>query len=248
MVSAWAETNCLVLGQVATQEKSNEITAIPKLLETLYLQGCIVTIDAGGCQRKNASQIREQKGDYLLALKGNQSKLHEEVVAFFKMAASEGFQEFHSKYHEETDGGHGRVEIRRYWLVSDMGWLSCRGCWRDINFFGMVEAERHIGGKRSREKRFYISSMEADVKKFAKAVRGHWGIENRLHWCLDMAFDEDRCRVRKRHAPQNLAVVRHLVLNLLKQEKTCKRGIKTKRKMAGWSGDYLLKILNTVIN
>jgi len=246
MVSAWAKDNSLVLGQTVADEKSNEITAIPELLRTLALKGCIVTIDAAGCQKNIAAQIRDQGADYVLALKGNQSSLSAAVVDFFKMAAEEGFGEYSYEYFEETDAGHGRVEVRRQWVVENLDWLEMRGQWKDLRFIGMVEAERHIGEKTSREKRFYISSMEPNAKKFAEATRGHWSIECGLHWCLDIAFDEDRSRARKGHAAANMAVLRHVTLNFLKQEKTCKRGIKTKRKMAGWSAEYLLKVLCTI--
>ena len=245
MVSAWAESNKMVLGQVKTDEKSNEITAIPILLKALELRGCIVTIDAAGCQKKIAQQIRNQGADYVLALKGNQSNLHQDVADFFEMAGTAAFKDYQHAYFEEVDGGHGRVETRKYWIASDLTWLDNREQWCDLNLIGMVESERYQNGHVSKERRFFISSLSPDVETFARAVRDHWGIENKLHWCLDVSFAEDKSRVRKGYGAQNLAVVRHITTNLLKQETSKKtRSLKTKRKMASWSSDYLIKVLN----
>lgn len=245
MVSAWAESNRLVLGQVKTDEKSNEITAIPELLRTLEVSGCIVTIDAAGCQKKIAQQIRSQGADYVLALKGNHSTLHEDVAEFFKMVGTKDFKEYQHDQFEEVSGGHGRVETRKYWIVWDLEWLENRDQWADLKMIGMVESERWKDGHTSKERRFFVSSLPPNVRAFAKAVRGHWGIENKLHWCLDVSFEEDKSRVRKGRSAQNLAVVRHIATNLLKQETSKKkRSIRTKRKLCSWSGDYLLKILN----
>jgi predicted transposase YbfD/YdcC len=244
MVSAWANANKLVLGQVKTEEKSNEITAIPKLLKLLELKGCIVTIDAMGTQKKIANQIVDQGADYVLSLKGNQELFAKEVKEFFEDAQKDNFKETAYSYTEEVGKGHGRIERRRYWLSSEVEWFAERKKWKGLRSFGMVESEREIGENRSVERRFYISSLSGDdVESFAKASRSHWGIENKLHWVLDVAFREDDCRVRKDNAAQNFAMLRHVALNLLKQENSVRIGIKAKRLKAGWNEDYLLKIL-----
>lgn len=244
MVSAWAVGNGIVLGQVKTSEKSNEITAIPKLLEVLELEGCIVTIDAMGCQRDIAAKIIDKKADYVLSLKGNQGNLHDNIALFFDYAATNDFSGIDYDYYEASDGGHGRVEVRRHWTVSDLDWLDGKDRWKDLTTIVMVERERHIKDEISKETTYYISSMGRDAQRLAGAIRGHWGIENGLHWVLDIAFQEDGSRVRKDHGAENLAVLRHITLNLIKQEKTCKAGVKTKRLKAGWDNRYLEKILD----
>ena len=245
MVSAWACANRLVLGQVKTDEKSNEITAIPELLRMLELAGCIVTIDAMGCQTAIADQIIAQGGDYVLALKGNQSSLHDAVQAFFADPALPKDPDITVHTHQTTDGDHGRVEIRRYRCTADIDWLAEKGRWTKLCSICAVESERHIGEQIHREVRHFIASIPADPKLWALATRGHWGIENDLHWRLDVAFREDESRVRKGHADENLAVLRHLALNLLTQETSNKRGTQTKRRRAGWDDAYRLKVLTT---
>lgn len=245
MVSAWACANRLVLGQMKTDEKSNEITAIPELLRLLELQGCIVTIDAMGCQTAIAEQIVAQGGDYVLALKGNQSCLHDDVQSFFADPQLPHDADITVSTHETTDGDHGRVEIRRYRCTSELAWLDETGRWAGLHSVCAVESERHIGDEVSREVGHFIGSIPADPKLWAAAARGHWGIENELHWKLDVAFREDESRIRKGHADQNFAVLRHMALNLLTQEKSLKRGTQTKRRRAGWDDKYRLKVLTS---
>ncbi len=243
MVSAWASQNRVVLGQIKTDEKSNEITAIPELLKVLDVKGCIVTIDAMGCQKEIAKQIVKQEGDYVLALKGNQGNLLKDVEHFFTEADKNSYVGIPIDYYETKDVNHGRIEFRRHWTTDKTDEIDKKETWEGLNIIGMVESERHVKGEITIEHRYYISSIENDAKCFAEAVRAHWGIENSVHWVLDMAFREDESRVRKKYAPENLSVVRHIALNLLRQEKTAKVGIKNKRLMAGWNNDYLCNVL-----
>ena len=247
MVSAWAVANGLVLGQVKVDDKSNEITAIPELLSFLELAGCIVTIDAIGTQVAIAAQIIDQQADYVLALKGNQGVIHEAVVVLFDDALSNNFSRLKHDFIQTVDGNHGRLEIRRHWITSDIGWLpqvTGKPLWPGLRSIGMVRVQRRIGEQTTESTRYYLSSLEANAATFADAVRSHWRIENSLHWVLDIAFREDECRIRKDHAPQNFAVLRHIALNLLRQEKTAKVGVKAKRLKAAWNNDYLLKVLS----
>lgn len=242
MVSAWACTNNLVLGQLKTEDKSNEITAIPELLKILAIEGCIVTIDAMGCQKKIAETIVDTGADYILALKGNQGDFHDDVAYFFKdHLENSTFTDV--DFHEMTDGGHGRVEVRRHWTSSAVRQIPGSELWKNIKTMCMVERERHIGDKISTEKCYYISSLETNAERFAHMVRSHWGIENSLHWVLDISFREDECRIRKDNAPENLAILRHVVLNLLKTETSLKKSIRAKRLRAGWDDQYLQKVL-----
>lgn len=244
IVSAWASEQSVVLGQVKTAEKSNEIRAIPKLLKILDLQGCIVTIDAIGCQREIVKEIVEKEADYVISLKGNQGILSEEVKDYLDWAEREKFQDIAYDYAETLEKDHGRIEQRRCFVTEEIDWLEQKEDWKNLKSVIMVEAIREvIGGKQTVERRYFISSLDANAKQALRSVRGHWAIENELHWCLDIGFREDECRVREARSAENLATVRHIGLNLLKQEKSCKLGIKSKRKKAGWDESYLLKVL-----
>lgn len=247
MVSAWAAANHLVLGQVKVDDKSNEITAIPELLAVLDLAGCIVTIDAMGCQKGIASQIVEQGADYVLALKENQGGLHQEVTDTFERGLRSGFEGLEHDFQQTVGKGHGRIETRQCWVVSDpevLEYLNGGGMWEGLRSVALVRAKRVVGNKEEVEDRYYISTLPGDARRLLEATRTHWEIENCVHWVLDIAFDEDSCRVRQGNAPQNFAVVRHIALNLLKMEQTSKGGVKAKRKRAGWDEDYLLKVLS----
>lgn len=243
MVSAWANESRLVLAQTKVDAKSNEITAIPKLLEMLDLEGCIVTLDAMGTQKEIAARIVAEKADYVLALKGNHGNAHQDVRQFFEDIVPKKNNSYTVYTHETTDYGHGRVEKRRYSQVDQIDWLIAQDEWSNLTSIGRMETERTEKGETRTEIHYYLSSLSANIKRFAKAVRSHWGIENSLHWQLDISFDEDSSRIRKDNAPDNLATVRHIALNMLQQEKTLKRGIKAKRLQAAWNEKYLVQLL-----
>ncbi len=243
MVSAWASANGIVIGQRKTDDKSNEITAIPELLRMLEIKGCIVTIDAMGCQTKIAETIVGKGADYVLSLKGNQGKLHENIKLFFQGHSKEDFKNLSFDFHETVDGDHGKIEIRRYWTTSDIDWLQGKENWKSLETICMVERERHFVEKIENETSYYIGSIKNDAKSFGHAIRSHWGIENSLHWVLDVSFREDESRIRKENAPENFAVLRHIALNMIKRDTSLKKSIKSKRLRAGWDNDYLLKVL-----
>ena len=241
LVSAWATANRVVLGQDA---KSNEITAIPRLLQWLQLEGCIVTIDAMGCQTKIAAQIVNQGGDDVLALKGNQDTLAAEVEEAFIDADADAndYVGVDAEYIETVERSHGRIETRRYRTLGDLSGVPRSALWEAMNMIGMVESRREVVGKVSIETRYYIGRIGTSAARFAHAVRGHWGIENDLHWTLDVSFREDECRVREPVARENLAVLRHLALSRLKNDDT-KLGIRNKRLKAACNDNYLTKLL-----
>jgi len=258
VVSAWAEDNGLVLGQLKVGDKSNEITALPELLRVLELTGCIVTVDAMGCQKTIAQEIIAADADYVLALKGNHQTVHEEVKTFLDATVAEAAQPrpVGAKLSkavatlavlQTVEKDHGRLETRRYYQSAELDWFADRAQWEGLRSVGMVEAIRQIGGQRTVERRYYLTSLPLGAETFARAVRGHWGVENKLHWVLDVCFREDQSRARAGYAAENLATLRRLALNLLKREKTKKRGIKGKQLNASWDHAYLLRLLGAQI-
>lgn len=250
MVSAWAASNGLVLGQRKVDEKSNEITAIPDLLQKLEVSGCIVTIDAMGCQTKIAETIVKKDADYVLALKGNHSLLHEDMVLLFDDLAQSGFKAFPFDHAKTVAKDHGRIEIRQAWSIAAPNLienLRTAHKWPKLTTLVKVQSERYLDGKHSLETRYYISSLKTTAADILGITRTHWAIENSLHWVLDIAFREDECRLRKDNGAQNFAVLRHIALSLLKQDTTLKVGIKNKRLRAGWDQDYLLSVLRPIL-
>jgi predicted transposase YbfD/YdcC len=241
MVSAWAHHEQLVLGQIATAQKSNEITAVPNLLDVLDIAGCIITADAMNCQKEIVHKIADKGADYVLGLKNNQPNLRRDTQDYFAAALSE--KEFYKDVvHTQTiEKGHGRIEVRDYYFTTDIDWLHKREEWSRLEGLGMVRTKITRAGKVTHEDRFYITSL-TDVHTFAKAVRAHWGIENSLHWCLDMTFREDYSRMRKDHCAENMAVVRHMALDILKQYPE-KISLARKRRRCAYDESFLAKIL-----
>lgn len=241
MVSAFAAANGLVLGQVKANQKSNEITAIPELLKVLDIEGCIITIDAMGCQTKIASAIVEKEADYILAVKDNQKELYTDIVDTFRFAQKDKIIS-----HEDIDAGHGRVETRICTVTNDLSLLTGAENWQDINTLVKIESSRFIkvSGETQSETRYYITSCKPNPKSISNAVRSHWGIENKLHWQLDVSFGEDKSRKRDRNAAENYSVILRMALNIIKNEKSSKRGVKGKRLKAGWDNQYLMKLLD----
>jgi len=243
MISAWASSNKLVLGQFKTDEKSNEITAIPYLLKLLDISGCIVTIDAMGTQKKIAKTIIDKGGDYILALKENHKTLYEDTELQFRKMKSMEKEGYKFDENTEVDGGHGRVETRRCVVTSDIEWLDGKDDWAGLKSICMVESIREIKDESSYERRFYISSLAPDAKEIGNAIRNHWGIENSVHWVLDIAFREDESRIRKGFGAKNFAAVRHIALNLLKNNNSFKGSIKSKRLNAAMDLKYLEEVV-----
>jgi predicted transposase YbfD/YdcC len=249
MVSAWAAANGLVLGQVKVDEKSNQITAIPELLHRLALSGCIVTIDALGCQKEIAEIIVDQAADYILALKENHGQLYEDVIRLFADLEQSQFKAYAYTYDRTVNKNHGRLEIRQCWVIADpevLRYLRGAADWKKLRSVVKVQSERRIGAENSLQDRYFISCLAGDAKHLLRSVRSHWSIENSLHWVLDIAFREDDSRIRKDHGPENFAILRHIALNLLKQDTSVKAGIKARRLKAGWDEAYLLKLLSAL--
>jgi predicted transposase YbfD/YdcC len=243
LVSAWAADARLLLGQVAVDAKSNEITAIPLLLELLDLEGAIVTIDAMGCQKEIAAAIRDRQADYVLALKENQPTVYREVHEAFLAYGETDFTDPKLRRLKTVERGHGRRETRAYFIAPVPARLTRAEEWRDLRSIGMVLRTRVVNGETSEEVAYYLNSLPPKVKTFAKAVREHWSIENRLHWSLDVIFAEDQSRVRTDNAPANLGMVRRLALSILSQDTSCHENLRGKRLLAGWNDEVLLQIL-----
>ena len=244
MISAWASQNRMVLAQRKVDEKSNEITAMPELLQALELEGALVSIDAMGCQRNIAATIIKQGGDYVLALKGNQGDLHTDVVQLFEHAQRTDFRGIEHDCYQKSEKGHGRIEQRTYWTMANTDYLLGAENWAGLQSIGCVESRRCFpGAVEQLERRYYLLSIESDAQRFAEAVRNHWSIENQLHWVLDVAFREDEMRACRGYCAENLAVMRHMAVNLLQQETTAKGGVKARRLQAGWNDNYLFKVL-----
>jgi predicted transposase YbfD/YdcC len=245
MISAWANQQRLVLGQIKVADKSNEITAIPDLLDLLTLKGSTVTIDAMGCQREIAAKIIEKGAGYVLALKGNQGTLREDVELFFTEQKAAGFKDVAVSRHETLEKSHGRIETRRYSAIDNTDWLKKRHDWPGLNSVVMVESVREIISKKTApetETRFYISSLAADAETQGDAIRSHWGVENSHHWVMDMLFRDDECRIRKDNAPANFATIKHMAGNVLRQAPG-KQSLRVKRRLAAWDDEFLASLI-----
>ncbi|MCP4381569.1 MAG: ISAs1 family transposase [Hyphomicrobiales bacterium] len=242
MVSAFAARQRLVLGQVKVAEKSNEIVAIPKLLDMLAIEGAIVTVDAMGCQRDIAEKILQKKADYVFALKGNQGTLREDVELFAAEQKANGFKNTHVSQHETIDGDHGRIETRTYTVINDVAWLQERHEWPGLRGLVMVDSTREIGGKIEHETRFYITSLVWLASQLGPVIRSHWGIENSLHWVMDMIFRDDECRIRTNHAPANFTTIKHMAHNLIRKAPG-KHSLRLRRKVAAWDDDFLASLI-----
>jgi predicted transposase YbfD/YdcC len=244
MVSAWASENSLVLGQRKVDERSNEITAVPKLLDLLEISGCIVTTDALNSQTEIAEKVLENDADYLFTIKENWPQLLETIQGLFDYPDEMRWVEH--DYHKTVDDDHGRSEVRECWTTSDpeyLQYITSTTNWPNVQSIGVIEATRSTGEETTVKRRYFISSLASNAERLLATARTYWGIENKLHWVLDLAFREDESRVRKDNGPQNFAVLRHIALNLLRSEDTAEISIRAKRKLAGWDNDYLLKVL-----
>ncbi len=243
IVTAFAAENDIILGQLRTAEKSNEITAIPELLSTLKLKGCIVTIDAMGCQKAITEKIKDLGGDYVVGLKGNQGKLHAEAVNFFDQVLETGAQEAGCSYAKTIEKEHGRIEEREVWVTSDLEWLDGVEEWKGLKSLICVRGTRHEKGKTKVERRYYISSLYEAADRIGKIIRVHWGIENKLHWHLDVTFNEDKSKIRAGHGAENFSLLKRCVLNLVKADTSQKTSLRIKRMKAGWDPAYRLRLL-----
>jgi predicted transposase YbfD/YdcC len=242
MVSAFAARQRLVLGQVKVADKSNEIVAIPALLKMLVIEGAIVTIDAMGCQRGIAQQILDQKADYVLALKGNQGTLREDIEVFAAEQKANNFKDTKVSQDQTVDGDHGRIETRTCTVFHDVAWLQDRHDWPGLKAFVMVESTRELNDKIERETRFYITSLVLLANALGPIVRSHWAVENSLHWVMDMIFRDDECRIRTDHAPANFTTIKHMALNLIRKAPG-KDSVRLKRKVAAWDDEFLASLI-----
>lgn len=243
IVSAWATSQRLTLGQAKVADNSNEITAVPEALSTLSIEGCIVTVDTMNCQKPIAAQIRAQKADYVLALKGNHKHLRDQVAEFLNSVREDRTVGFQISTRQTVDGEPGRIETHRYWHVTAPDFLPDKSAWRDLKSVGLVEAIREANGHKTREIRYYLSSLPVNAEVFGHAVRSHWGIENSCRWMLDVVFREDQCRIG--NAAENMSILRRLALNLLRREKSEKCGVQIKRLKAALDEHYLFKVLTS---
>ncbi len=250
VVSAWASDHRLMLGQVKVDDKSNEITAIPALLKLLDISGCIITIDAMGTQTAIAAQIVAQKGDYILSLKANHPTLHDQVKTLFEAALQRDFEGLDVVSDERVDGGHGRREVRKVWVLplEQVGELHGQGQWAGLQSIVMVYRRRRLdNGTLSEETQFFLSSLAPEAQRIGRAIRLHWGIENQLHWVLDVTFGEDDSRIRNGHGPENMTLLKRMAISTLNQETTSKRSIRQKAKLAAMRPDYMLKVLASAL-
>jgi len=243
MVSAWSSSRGLILGQIKTEEKSNEITAIPELIESLDITGAVITIDAMGCQKSIAQKIIDKRGDYFFALKGNQESIHDEVANFFEQAQAINFEGVDHDFHHTAENGHGRLEEREVYVVKDIDWLPLKNDWAELKSIVMVVSHRSLEGTHSTEARYYLSSLDLDAERAARSIRAHWGIENKVHWVLDVVFEEDDSQISTGHAAENFSILRRLALNIIRLDKDDKTSLKAKRKKAGWSDSYMEHLL-----